>query len=142
MPLWFWLLIVALVLLLLLLWVSGAFRRSKEAWKEAEAGPTTHEAQAEVPTAEAAASVQEDDLKVIEGIGPKLEQVLKEAGIRTYRDLATKTPEELRAILDAAGVARISNPQTWPEQAKLAAEGKWEELKRLQETLKGGAHRE
>jgi len=80
----------------------------------------------------------EDDLKVIEGIGPKLEQVLKEAGIKTYRDLAAKSAEEIRALLDAAGVARISNPQTWPEQAHLAAEGRWEELKQLQERLKGG----
>ncbi len=83
----------------------------------------------------------EDDLKVIEGIGPKLEQVLKEAGIRTYGHLATKSPEELRAILDAAGIARISNPQTWAEQAKLAAEGRWEELAALQESLKGGVRR-
>lgn len=80
----------------------------------------------------------EDDLKVIEGIGPKLEQVLKEAGIKTYRDLAAKSAEEIRALLDAAGVARISNPQTWPEQAHLASEGRWEELKQLQGRLKGG----
>ncbi len=80
----------------------------------------------------------EDDLKVIEGIGPKLEQVLKEAGIKTYRDLAGKSAAELQAVLDAAGIARISNPQTWAEQAKLAAEGKWEELKALQDSLKGG----
>ncbi len=81
---------------------------------------------------------EEDDLKVIEGIGPKLEQVLKAAGIKTYRDLAAKSVEELQAVLDAAGIARISNPETWPEQAQLAAAGQWEALRQLQDTLKGG----
>ncbi len=93
------------------------------------------------PSTEPMSPAAEDDLKVIEGIGPKLEQVLKDAGIKTYRDLASKSAEELRAILDAAGIARISNPQTWAEQAKLAAEGKWEELQALQESLKGGVRR-
>ncbi len=80
----------------------------------------------------------EDDLKRIEGIGPVMERVLNEAGITTFADLAARTPAELRAILDAAGVRRITNPETWPEQAKLAAEGRWEELAALQSTLKGG----
>ncbi len=83
----------------------------------------------------------EDDLKKIEGIGPKIEAALKAAGIRTFAELATKTPAELQALLDEAGFARISNPETWHEQAALAAEGKWEELQAFQATLKGGRRR-
>jgi len=79
-----------------------------------------------------------DDLKIIEGIGPVMERVLNEAGIYTFAELAAHTPESLQKILDAAGVARITNPETWAEQAKLAAEGRWEELKALQAELKGG----
>jgi len=87
---------------------------------------------------QASASAAQDDLKRIEGIGPVMERVLNEAGITTFADLAARTPEELQAILDAAGVRRITSPETWPEQAKLAAEGRWEELAALQDTLKGG----
>ncbi len=124
---WWWL--IALIAVFFVAWL--VFRGgAKEALQ-----PASEPAPAPAPA-------QEDDLKVIEGIGPKLEQVLKEAGIKTYRDLAAKTPEELQAILDAAGVARISNPQTWAEQAKLAAAGDWEGLKALQEQLKGGVRRE
>jgi len=83
----------------------------------------------------------EDDLKKIEGIGPKIEAALKAAGIRTFAELAAKTPTELQVLLDEAGFARISNPETWHEQAALAAEGKWEELKAFQATLKGGRRR-
>jgi len=79
-----------------------------------------------------------DDLKRIEGIGPVMERVLHEAGIFTFADLAAHTPEALQAILDAAGVRRITSPETWPEQARLAAEGRWEELAALQDSLKGG----
>ena len=117
-----WWMLLAIILIFFLAWLL--FRRQ---------APQEEPAKSQEP-----APVTEDDLKVIEGIGPKLESVLKEAGIKTYRDLASKSVEELQAILDAAGIARISNPQTWAEQAKLAAEGRWEELKALQESLKGG----
>ncbi len=119
MVVWF---LVVLAIIFFVLWLIFRSRKAEEAPQEG------------APDAE-------DDLKVIEGIGPKLESVLKQAGIKTYRDLAARSVEELQAILDTAGVARISNPQTWAEQAKLAAEGRWEELKQLQETLKGGVRR-
>ncbi len=99
--------------------------------EEAEAEPEPAAEQPETPPAR-------DDLKRIEGIGPVMERVLNEAGITTFAQLAQHTPEELQAILDAAGVRRITSPETWAEQAKLAAEGRWEELEALQSTLKGG----
>lgn len=80
-----------------------------------------------------------DDLKVIEGIGPKIEALLRATGIRTYAQLAETPVERLRTILAEAGPRfRLADPTTWREQARLAAEGRWEELQALQATLKGG----
>ncbi len=95
-------------------------------------------APAPAPKPATAEPTAEDDLKKIEGIGPKIEATLKSYGIRTFADLAQKSPAELQALLDEAGYARISNPETWAEQAALAAEGKWEALAELQASLKGG----
>jgi predicted flap endonuclease-1-like 5' DNA nuclease len=78
-----------------------------------------------------------DDLKVIEGMGPRSAQALAEAGISTFKKLASMEPDAIQAILRAAGV-RVPYPGTWPEQAALAATGSWEVLEALQRTLKGG----
>jgi predicted flap endonuclease-1-like 5' DNA nuclease len=77
-----------------------------------------------------------DDLKRIEGIGPKTASALQAADITTYAQLAATDGEWLRAILKEAGVR--ANPTTWPEQAELAASGRWDALKALQAELKGG----
>lgn len=82
-------------------------------------------------------TVKPDDLKKIEGIGPKISMLLAEKGILTFAQLAAQTPAQLQAVLDEAGI-RIANPATWPEQAKLAAQGDWEQLSALQDGLKGG----
>jgi large subunit ribosomal protein L27 len=80
-----------------------------------------------------------DDLKKIEGVGPKIAQILNEAGIMTFAQLANKTAEQIKDILEEAGPRyNIHNPSSWPAQAKFAAEGKWEELKEYQEILIGG----
>jgi len=78
-----------------------------------------------------------DNLQIVEGIGPKVEVVLENAGIQTWGDLAAKNPDELRAILAAAGLSMM-NPDTWPQQAQLAHEGKWDELIEYQRFLGGG----
>ena len=99
----------------------------------------TKEEVVEEPAA-AADDVAMDDLTKIEGIGPKLKSIFHDAGIKTFAQLAEKTPEELKEIMINAGgkgYARF-NPATWPAQAKLAAEGKWEELKKWQDELDGG----
>ena len=82
-------------------------------------------------------SSQPDDLKKIEGIGPKISQALAESGVDTYRKLARMKAEDIKSILEEKGV-RIGFPETWPEQANLAALGDWEGLMKLQESLKGG----
>jgi predicted flap endonuclease-1-like 5' DNA nuclease len=82
-----------------------------------------------------------DDLKVIEGIGPAIERLLQEAGIATWRRLADTTPEAVRRILEAAGPRfRIHDPGTWPAQARLLSEGRWEDFKAMTDKLKGGRH--
>ena len=78
-----------------------------------------------------------DDLKRIEGIGPKISTVLQEAGIRTFAQLAEIDMSRLEQIIKEGGI-RIAYPRTWPEQARLAAAGEWAELEALQGDLKGG----
>ncbi len=82
-------------------------------------------------------AVKPDDLVIIEGIGPKIAGVLQAAGIQTFAQLAAADPAQLEKILHDAGL-RLADPSTWMEQAKLAAEGKMDELKALQDSLKGG----
>ncbi|MDX1616081.1 MAG: hypothetical protein R3300_17350 [Candidatus Promineifilaceae bacterium] len=101
---------------------------------------SAEEAAAAEEAEEAAGPVEEqpaDDLRRIEGVGPKVAGLLQEADIRTFGDLAQAEEAQLREILDEASL-RMINPSTWPEQAKLAAEGAWDKLEALQEDLKGG----
>lgn len=79
-----------------------------------------------------------DDLKVIEGIGPKISLLLINNGITSYQELASTSIDRLDGILTGAKLRRLANPGTWPEQARLAATGDWDGLTQLQETLKGG----
>ncbi|GHB53596.1 hypothetical protein GCM10007390_03000 [Persicitalea jodogahamensis] len=88
---------------------------------------------------EANAGAEADDLTKVEGIGPKIAEVLTEAGLGTFAKVADSTPEAIREILDNAGSQFASHdPATWPQQAKLAADGKWDELKTWQNELEGG----
>lgn len=81
----------------------------------------------------------EDDLKVVEGIGPKIESILKSSGIRSLGVLADTSTERLREILEDAGSRfKSQDPKTWAVQAGLAADGKMAELKAWQGELKGG----
>ena len=94
--------------------------------------------------ASAATAVQtmaavKDDLKKIEGIGPKIASLLNEAGIMSFADLANAEVENLKTILVNAGSRfQMHNPGSWPQQAALARDGKWDELKELQDRLDGG----
>lgn len=80
-----------------------------------------------------------DDLKKVEGIGPKIQELLNNDGIWSFIQLSTSRVNRLKKILDNAGPRyRMHTPETWPEQAKMAAEGKWDELKIWQDNHKGG----
>ncbi len=100
-----------------------------------KAKPAVAKAKADKPAAKKATG-KADDLKKIEGIGPKIAETLVAAGISTYSDLAKAKPAKISEIID--GVRGNHVPDTWPEQAKLAADGKWDELKVLQDKLDGG----
>ena len=94
-----------------------------------------------IPTASkvVARNVEESDLKKIEGIGPKIETILKSNGIRTFRQLADASVDQLQQILHAAGNRyKMHQPDSWPDQAALAANGQWKDLKELQDKLNGG----
>jgi hypothetical protein len=92
---------------------------------------------------EAAASIlgsklRVDDLKAVEGIGPKIAELLEAAGIESWRRLAETDVAELSALLDRAGPRfRIHDPGSWPAQAELLAAGRWDEFKELTKRTKG-----
>lgn len=80
-----------------------------------------------------------DDLTKIEGIGPKIAEILREHEIDSFGRLTTTPVEALRTILgNASNRFKMHDPTSWPEQAALAAAGEWEKLAILQEKLKGG----
>jgi large subunit ribosomal protein L17 len=86
---------------------------------------------------------ESDDLTKVEGIGPKISEILREKGISSFAILAETKVDKLSEILaDAGSRYKSHDPQTWPEQAKLAADGKWDELKKLQDELDGGRVKE
>ncbi|MBR9913661.1 MAG: 50S ribosomal protein L21 [Algicola sp.] len=101
--------------------------------KKAEAKPEAKKAATKKATGKA------DDLKKIEGAGPKAAEALVNAGYETFAKVAKATPEELSNVLSEAS-SRLAHivTDTWPKQAKLAADGKWDELKALQDKLDGG----
>ncbi len=86
-----------------------------------------------------AASFRHDDLKMVEGIGPKIELVLNDNDIHSWEQLAGLDPDDIKGMLyQAGGQFNTHDPGTWPQQSALARDGKWEELQHLQEQLRGG----
>ena len=110
---------------------AAAERRAAEERVAAERKAAEERAAAVTPVA--------DDLKKIEGIGPKLSKVLNNAGIINFKQLADKSTSELQDILDDAGPRyRIARPKSWPLQAAMAAAGEWDKLKDFQTEMRGG----
>ncbi len=80
-----------------------------------------------------------DDLVLIEGIGPKINEIMAKAGITTFQQLADTSVDKLKELLKAAGGRFASHdPSTWPEQSALAAKGDWDAFKALTDALNGG----
>jgi large subunit ribosomal protein L21 len=105
--------------------------------KKAEKVAPKKEAKKEAPkTATKKVSSKGDDLKKIEGIGPKIASTLAEAGISTFAELAKTEATKISEII--SGVRGNHVTDTWPAQAQLAADGKWDELKKWQDELDGG----
>jgi uncharacterized membrane protein len=121
-----WLLFIALAFFLLMIivgWLTSG--------RGAEQAEVTHDSRVH------SIQIQPDDLVTLEGIGPKVARVLNEAGIQSFADLAEAKADEVQKVLDAAGL-QMMNPEGWIEQAKLAAKGDMDGLKKLQDELKGG----
>lgn len=102
--------------------------------EKAEPEATAPEAKKEAPK-----STEAEDLTKIEGIGPKTAEALSNAGLNSFEALSGSDPVKIREILTEAS-SRLAHldPGSWPKQAKMAAEGKWDELKEWQEKVKGG----
>ncbi len=80
-----------------------------------------------------------DDLKAVEGIGPKIEGLLNAAGIKTWQELSNTSVDSLRNILNKAGESyQLADPSTWAKQAEMAARGDWKSLFEYQDRLQGG----
>lgn len=92
-----------------------------------------------VTAARIGSEVTYDNLKLIEGIGPKIETLLNANNIYNFAQLAESRPEYLNELLTHGGRQfQLHNASTWPLQARLARDNKWNELAELQEKLDGG----
>ena len=104
---------------------------------KSEAKPAAKKAAA--PKAAPKKTTGADDLTKIEGVGPKIAELLKKAGIVTFADLSIAKADRLKGILEAAGKRyQMHDPATWAQQAALAAKADWAKLEKLQGELKGG----
>jgi large subunit ribosomal protein L21 len=118
---------------------SGAKKAAPAKKAEPKAAAPVKEA---APKAEAKkapakkAAAKGDDLKKIEGIGPKIAQTLTDAGIATFAELAKTDAAKISEIIADVRGSHVTD--TWPAQAQLAADGKWDELKKWQDELDGG----
>lgn len=80
-----------------------------------------------------------DDIELIEGIGPKIAQVLAKNDITTFAKLADTQPADMMAMLKTSGGRfGLANADSWPEQAALLRDGKMAEFKFLTDALVGG----
>ena len=114
---------------------AGRTKKAAESTEETKVGEATEVA----PAPKSKSKKETDDLTKIEGIGPKAAEVLHEGGIVSFAKLAESKAEDIKEILEkSGGHFNAQDPTSWPEQAQLAADGKWDELKVLQDKLIAG----
>lgn len=83
--------------------------------------------------------VKQDDLKVVEGIGPKIEGLFHNFDIKTWKALSETSVAKCQEVLKSGGERyRIHDPASWPMQAKMAFKGDWKKLAKWQDEHKGG----
>lgn len=79
-------------------------------------------------------TVKENDLKIVEGIGPKIEGLFHNFDIHTWKALSDTSVARCQEVLDSGGDRfKVHDPASWPMQARMAYEGKWKELARWQD---------
>ncbi|MGK0387926.1 MAG: nucleotidyltransferase/DNA polymerase involved in DNA repair [Maribacter sp.] len=85
------------------------------------------------------ARVKWDDLKVVEGIGPKIEELCHNIGIKTWKALSEAKYDTLKKMLtDAGSRYQMHDPKTWPLQSGMAYKAEWKELKEWQDSHSHG----
>ena len=152
---WFLTFIVVVIILAVALIIQAMFSKEEAAELEPHEG-VAHDAAEEVavdeaqpesepgsepePESESEAPAEPDDLKILEGVGPKVAAILSENGITTFAQLADTSVEKLDQILDDNNLHML-HPGSWPQQARLAADGDWEAFEKLTEELHGGRAR-
>lgn len=83
--------------------------------------------------------IHQDDLTVVEGIGPKIKELFHNHDVKTWAGLADCSVEKCKKVLNSGGKRfEMHKPGTWPEQSKMAALGQWQKLKDWQDVLDGG----
>ncbi len=112
---------------------------AKEEPQEEKSSSAQPEEEAKAEPKKATKTDEGEDLTKIEGIGPKAAEALTKAGVETYTKLANSDPEKIKEILTEAS-SRMAHldPTSWPKQAKMAADGKWDDLKEWQDNAKAG----
>jgi large subunit ribosomal protein L19 len=93
---------------------------------------------AAVSVVDSSNAVVTEDLKRIEGIGPKINDALIAAGITTYAQLAASVEDSLKAALEASDMKAHPSMGSWAEQAQLLANGDEEGFKALTDSLNAG----
>jgi predicted flap endonuclease-1-like 5' DNA nuclease len=155
----FWWLVVGFLLGWLANWLlSAALRKDPPAAAAArvddeaaarEAAQTQHEALVSAASSPPARVIDvgaaraagfnlkhDDDLTIIEGIGPRIDDLFHANGVESFAQLARLSVAEMLEILERGGPHfQLANPGTWSRQAALASENRWGELKRLQDEL-------
>ncbi|NCF69129.1 MAG: hypothetical protein GWP61_24485 [Chloroflexi bacterium] len=154
-PIWVPLLIILLIILLF--WWGLTRNRIPDETKDVVEELEEDEPElvvAETPPAdfaeaELASAIEEpislpepDDLKLIEGIGPKIAGILADEGITTFAQVADTDTAALEKIVREDAGIKTANTTSWPQQAALAAAGDWDGLEALQRKLVAGRHRE
>jgi len=115
------------------------YQKKLDTGKENASGMTDSKLEKYLIKTGALKAFKQDDLKAIEGIGPATDKLLRENGITTWREMANTSADSIKAILTAAGSRfALGDPTTWPKQAELAADGKFDELQEYQDFLDGG----
>lgn len=85
--------------------------------------------------------IKENDLKIVEGIGPKIEELFHKFNIKSWKQLAESSADKCQEVLDSGGKQyRLHDPASWPMQAKMAHEGHWKQLAEWQEKHRAGKY--
>ncbi len=114
-------------------------KEEQVAEEKVEAKEEKTEVAAKEEKAEEGEAAVADDLTKIEGIGPKAAEALVGKGVTSYGKLAEASADQIKEILtEASSTLSHLDPTSWPKQAKMAADGKWDELQAWQDEVKGG----